>query len=388
MNSKRVTLLVLLDVSATFDTVNHTVLIDRLQSKVGLQGTVLEWFKSYLSNRGQHISIHGTLSRCFSLDCGVPRGSCLGPLLFVIYTSRLFDVIEKHLPEVHCFADDTQLYPSFKPDSEIDQDDAVRAMERCIEDICCWMISDRLLLNDDKTEVLLIGTRHQLNKIDLNCNLRVGNNNISPVTSARNLGVWLDDKMSMSNHLTKTCGSAFFHLHNIRRIKKYLSRESLCTLVHAFITSRLDYCNSLMYGLHSIQIAKLQRVQNTAARLIMDVSKYSYITPALYELHWLPVTHRIVFRVLILAFKVIHGLAPSYLSDLIRVKQKSKYSLRSNSSIVLEAPSEIMRPTLGGRSFTYAAPFLWNNLPDDLRNTELLSIFKRKLKTYLSRTAF
>ena len=176
-------------------------------------------------------------------------------------------------------------------------------MERCIEDIRGLMINDRLLLNDDKTEVLLIGTRHQLNKIDLNCNLCVGNNNISPVTSARNLGVWFDNKMSMSNHITKTCGSAFFHLHNIRRIKKYLSRESLCTLVHAFITSRFDYCNSFMYGLLNIQIAKLQRVQNAAARLIMDVSKYSHITPALYELHWLPVTHRIYLRLLFLRLR-------------------------------------------------------------------------------------
>ena len=176
-------------------------------------------------------------------------------------------------------------------------------MERCIEDILGLMINDRLLLNDDKTEVLLIGTRHQLNKIDLNCNLCVGNNNISPVTSARNLGVWFDNKMSMSNHITKACVSAFFHLHNIRRIKKYLSRESLCTFVHGFITSRFDYCNSLMHGLLNLQIAKLQRVQNAAARLIMDVSKYSHITPALYELHWLPVTHRIYLRFLFLRLR-------------------------------------------------------------------------------------
>ncbi|KAL9981312.1 hypothetical protein ACROYT_G009999 [Oculina patagonica] len=165
MNSKCVTLLVLLDLSAAFDSVNHGILINRLQNKVGLQGTVLNWFKSYLSNRSQRITISGTLSKCFNLDCGVPQGSCLGPLLFIIYSSQLFDVIEKHLPCVHCFADDTQLYLCFKPDSQVSQDVAMRAMESCIADIRSWMISDRLLLNDDKTEMLLIGTQYQLNKL-------------------------------------------------------------------------------------------------------------------------------------------------------------------------------------------------------------------------------
>ena len=115
----------------------------------------------------------------------------------------------------------------------------------------------------------------------------------------------------------KTCKSAFYHLHNIRRIKNYLSRENLLTLVHAFVTSRLDYCYSLLYNVPKDQISKLQRVQNAAARLVMDTGKYSHITPSLHDLHWLPIHARIHFKILLLAFKVIHGQAPAYLSSLI-----------------------------------------------------------------------
>ena len=264
----------------------------------------------------------------------------------------------------------------------------MRAMESCIADIRSWMISDRLLLNDDKTEMLLIGTQYQLNKLACDGCLHVGDMDIGSVACARNLGVWFDEKMSMSTHISKACSTAFFHLHNIRRIKKYLSVDSLRTIVHAFITSRLDYCNSLMYGLPNLQISKLQRVQNAAARLIMDIPKYSHITPALYELHWLPVAHRIKFKILILTFKSIYGLAPSYLSDLVKVKHTSSYSLRSNSSLLLEVPRETMRPTLGGRSFTSSAPALWNSLPADLRIITTLGVFKSKLKTFLFRSAF
>ena len=116
----------------------------------------------------------------------------------------------------------------------------------------------------------------------------------------------------------------------IRTIKKYLSRDSFLTLIHAFVTSRLDDCNSLLYALPKSQIAKLQRLQNAAARLVMNVGKYSHITPALRKLHWLPVQMRIHFKMLILVFKAIHGFAPSYLYELIEVKPKSSYNLRSN----------------------------------------------------------
>ena len=166
---------------------------------------------------------------------------------------------------------------------------------------------------------------------------------------------------------------------NIRRIKKYLSRDSLLTLVHAFITSRLDYCNALLYGLPKEQIAKLQRVQNAAARLIMDVGKYSHITPELYELHWLPVLARIHFKILLLAFKAIHGHAPACISNFLVIKHKSSYYLRSNSGILLEPPRGKMLATLGERAFQAAVPHLWNELPLQLRTITSIETFKNSI---------
>ena len=168
------------------------------------------------------------------------------------------------------------------------------------------MIQDRLMINDDKTEFLLVGTRQQLNKLD-SCSITVGNNRISPSPCVKNLGSWFDCNLSMTDHINKACNVAFYHLHNLRRIKKYLSRDSLITLIHAFITSRLDYCNGLLFGLPKAQIAKLQRVQNATARLILGIGKFSHITPALYELHWLPVSLRIDYKILLLTFKCIYA---------------------------------------------------------------------------------
>ena len=176
-------------------------------------------------------------------------------------------------------------------------------------------INGKLMINDSKTEFYLIGTRQQLCKLQP-CAISVGHDTITARSQVKNLGCWLDSHLNMSKHVTSVCKSAFFHLYNIRRIKNYLSRaENLLTLVHAFITSRLDYCNSLLYGVPKEQISKLQHVQNAAARLVMDSGKYSHITPALYDLHWLPIHARIHFKILLLAFKVIHGQAPAYLSS-------------------------------------------------------------------------
>ena len=151
------------------------------------------------------------------------------------------------------------------PDDAKAQDEAIRAMENCIEDLRIWLIESRLLLND-KTEFLVIGTCQQLNKLNPSV-LHVGDDTIDPSVKVRNLGTILDNSISMDAHINQVCKIAFYHIHNIRRVSKYLSQECLKTLIHAFVMSQLDYCNSLLYGLPKYQISKLQRVQNTAARL-------------------------------------------------------------------------------------------------------------------------
>ena len=180
-----------------------------------------------------------------------------------------------------------------------------------------------------------------------------------------------------------------FHLYNIRRIRKYLSKDSTQTLVHAFITARIDYCNGLLYGLPAAYLNKLQRVQNSAAQFVCSLSRFCHITPTLFSLHWLPVCFRIEFKLLILAFKAIHGLAPQYITDLINVKQQfGRRMLRSQSELQLLPPRIITKKTLGDRSFMASAPKLWNRLPSNIRAVNDLNCFKTLLKTHLFRQAF
>ena len=362
-------------------------LLTSLQTRFGVSGKVLEWFASYLHDRSQRITINGTLSDSFSLQCGVPQGSCLGPILFVIYASKLFEITSRHLPEVHCYADDTQLYLSFKPGLRESHVEALLHMQRCIDDLRQWMLMDRLKLNDEKTEFLLVGTRQQLAKLCVEP-LAVGDHLINPCHEAKNLGCWFDQQLSMVTNINKICSVSYFYLHNIRRIRKFLSVESTKLLVHALVTSRIDYCNSLLYGLPQTQLSKLQRVQNTAARLICNVSRFEPISIVLFELHWLPVHYRIIFKVLVITYKAINGMAPKYISDLIIIKAESSYSLRSNSELLLAHPRVRTKTTLGDRAFCAAAPKLWNSLPQSLRKVTSVDSFKVHLKTLLFRQAY
>ena len=152
----------------------------------------------------------------FKVKFGVPQGSCLGPLLFSLYASKLFKIVESHLPDPPCYADDTQLYIAFRSGNDLEETAAITAMESCIADISKWMHSDKLKLNSDKTECLLIGTRQQLQKVSNISTLSVGDSQIAPSCEGRNLGTWFDSKMSMLSHINRTCSSAFHCLYNTR----------------------------------------------------------------------------------------------------------------------------------------------------------------------------
>ena len=249
------------------------------------------------------------------------------------------------------------------------------------------MTNDKLLLNDDKTEFLMIGTKQQLAKGNID-HIIIGDSVIRPKGVVKNLGTWLDSTLSMNSHVNNTCSNAFYYLY---RNRKYLSRRSTETLIHAFVSSCVDYCNNLLYGLPTYQLNKLHRVQNAAARLIFQESKYCHVRPLLYNLHWLPVKFRFNFKILLLTYKAINSLVPFYLQELINLKEACKYKLRSDRDGLLLNPVKfktLTNNTLGDRSFAVAAPQLWNLLPYAIRSSPSVTSFKKTLKTFLFQKAF
>ena len=374
-------LLVLLDLSAAFDTIDHQKLFTILQSYAGIDGHALAWLKSYLTNRKQSVKINGATSSKTNLDFGVPQGSVLGPILFTIYTLPLAEIIRRHNINYHLYADDTQLYLTFKSstDASTHAEQAKSKMEACIDDIRQWMNQNFLKLNEEKTEILLVNAPWRP-QVPLET-VRIGSENVTLSEKARNIGIIINSSLSSHDHVSAICQKSFYHLQNLWKIRKYLSRDSSETLVHAFISNNLDFCNSLLTGIPQKEIDRLQKVQNAAARVVSQTSKFDHITPILYELHWLPVAQRIQFKVLLLTYKALNGLAPTYISDLL-VAHQSRYQSRSNDKHYLKVPKTKLA-TYGDRAFSYQAPMLWNALPCEIKCAPSLSVFKNKLKTHL-----
>jgi hypothetical protein len=284
----------------------------------------------------------------------------------------------------HLYADDTQLYLAFNPKSAESQTAVIDTICSTVNAITNWMQANFLKLNSDKTEVIVITPpsvkQHSISSLSIN------NSDIEISQIVRDLGVQFDSLLKMEEHIVTTCRKAFYQIHLISKVRKYITEDSARTLVQTNVISLLDYCNCLLIGLPKNLIAKLQRVQNCAARLIKSVGKYDHITPVLRELHWLPIKYRIDYKVLLLTYKVINNLAPCYLKDLVTICTPTR-QLRSTDQRNL-CTRTFRLASYGGRTFAAKSPQLWNSLPQYLKHAESITIFKRQLKTYLFQIAF
>ena len=344
--------LLILDLSAAFYTMSHEILLDRLSQRCGITGSVQEGFASYLSSRTQYVQIECSRSSLRELNCGVPQGSVLGLLLYVLYTSPVADIIKRHNLTYHLYADDTQLYVLFKLGSDDLLSSAKSSIEICVQEINNWMILNGLKLNEETTELLLLSS-HYRPRPSLEF-ARVGGETIQPSSSVRNVGVILDPSADMEDHIKKICKRGHFHLTNISQMRSYLDRESTEAIIHAFVTTNLDYCNAILYGLPKVLLNRLQLVQNRAARIVTFTKKYERTTPSLIVLHWLPVEYRFIYKILLLVYKAINGLSPSFIANLLSFCSSS-YSLRSSSNKLLQVPRSKLK-SYGDRRFSIAGP--------------------------------
>ena len=255
----------------------------------------------------------------------------------------------------------------------------------CISDVRSWMGANKLMLNDQKSEYMIVTKNVLPDDVKL-LDFKIGESVIEPSESLRNLGSRWDKHMNMSTNVANISKACFMQLRNLWSIKKFIGSDTLATLNHAFVTSKLDYGNALLYGIPKTTVSRLQYMQNCAARLIRGARKFNHVTPLLIDLHWLPMTYRPMFKILLTVFKIPQGRAPEYLTELITIYNPGRY-LRSNGSLILNVPRSNTK-SWGDRAFSIAGPRLWNSLPIELRMTTNIVEFKSRLKTHLFKVAF
>ena len=284
---------------------------------------------------------------------------------------------------MHLYADDTQLYMGCRVQ---EHQSTHKQLETCIADVRRWMAENMLKLNDDKTEYIVLGSRYMLRQIpETLLSICVGDKIIDSAPAAKNIGVVVDSALSMEQQVTSVCRACYIGLRDIARIRPYLTDEATKKLIIAFVVSKLDCNNALLFKISKFLQNKLQLVQNNAARLIVQKRKHESIQQTRKDLHWLPIEFRIQYKINLLTFKCLNNLAPIYLKELLHPCEPKRVLRSADKGYLKENKT---RTVAGDRAFCNAAPVLWNKLPEDVRNKDTLESFKSALKTFLFQQAF
>ena len=349
------TLMGFLDLSAAFDCVDHEIFLRRAEVSFGILENASCWIRSYLDGRTQCLRYNGSVSISSTIVSGVPQGSVLGPIFFLLYTSDVFDIALLQGFRIHGYADDLQLYQHCLPS---DVDSLNTRFIGCIEAIQGWMSRNRLKFNASKTEVMWLGSSRRIVNVSFPV-VTLSGCVVPLAASVRSLGVIIDPALSFSRHISKLACSCYYQLRQLRSIRKSLTTDSCHSLVRALIVSRLDYCNSLLGDIPKYLLDQLNGVLRAAARLILQRPRTDHITDAMCrQLHWLDAPARIQFKLCVFAFKYLNNLAPPYLSTCCTpvASVSGRSMLRSAAAGELVYQPTVLPRSVDGRLRSLAPP--------------------------------
>ena len=363
---------VFIDLKKAFDTIDHKILLQKLEN-YGVDPNGLKWFKSYLTDRTQKCRVNDHLSNSKPVTCGVPQGSILGPLLFLIYINDLPHCLNYAMPRM--FADDTNV--SYAADSLNELQNVLNSELKSLHN---WLITNRLSLNIAKTEFMTIGSRQKLRTIDDVINIKINECEINRVDSVKSLGVYIDNHLTWTKHIDKISKKIASAIGALKRIRPYITTNTAVQVYQTLIQPHFDYCCSVWDGLGETLSCKMQKLQNRAARVSMRANYDASAGILLDALHWDNLSLRREKLKAGLVFKTLKGNVPLYLQNMFSVRGIG-YNIR-NSEMRLNLPKP--RTNYLKRSFSYSGALLWNSLPQDIRKLQSFAQFRKAIAEYYS----
>ena len=340
----------------------------------GVTGLEHDWFTSYLDNRKQFCRINGSSSDVKGIDCGVPQGSCLGPLLFLIYINDLPFSLEKS--HVSMYADDTTISLSSKSIGDLQNDLNLDLLK--LQD---WLHANKLSLNVVKTQSLIIGSGPNIRKIesqpDAQPSFSIGDQEIEMIANAKYLGVQVDSKLNWDKHVDTIKTKANRALGLIKYSKKYLPSDALNKMYRGIVEPQLSYCCSVWGCCSNSKINVLQKIQNRAARIVTNSPHDASAAPLIQNLGWPTINNLIRKETATLTYKSLNSLAPAYMRKLFtKHSDDRERSLRSTETD-LRLP--LLKTVNGQKAFSYRGAKLWNSLGKEAKLAPSLKTFKEQL---------
>lgn len=383
MEGGQLTVLTLLDFSNAFNTINFDILLAILRS-LNVSPTVIDWFSSYLHGRRQRVRFEDSFSSWCNLLAGVPQGGVLSPLLFAIFINSLSTHITS---PYHLYADDLQIY------SQASLNELASAIETTnfnLRRIAEWSDAYGLKVNPLKTQVMIIGSKRMVDKVDWSTvpNVELGGVIIPYSKSVKNLGLTLDQCLTWNLQLEAISRKLFASAGSMRRLRNFLPTATKVELAQSLLLPVLDYADACYLDLTEDQLNKLERLQNFCIRFIFGLRKYDHVSEFRNKLKWLPIRLRRNTHILSLLYTILFSpSAPCYLRERFEFLHScNSLSLRSSENLILQIP--VHRSTFYDRSFSVQAVRLWNALPVSVRRAPSLKVFKDQIKKYyLSRSS-